>query len=332
MAGWTDYWSDWSSAAALAFANESVLLEACHAAFTERASVLHGVGWSVPTLTPVESLDALWDAMLTALSGMVANGSFSSYVDHTDSSGDWDDQADIPVWTEALIITELGLSAWPSMSALEARPKQVVKDFYDIINILLWHKRNALGANPSGPSATFTPEESIRDVLLVTDTWAVTVAAWNAASWGAWVGKSDALPWHRGTYERIHPERYQGIQRTRSRWDGTIHPNGNLSTSYNLDFYAQMGQYNFDQYRNNDYPVTQGNYARVYNGSVLETGYNSDIVYIGDFDTVTVPEPPFDTYYGWAVDQVPRGVPSGAELIYAVFKHDVTGGFDFVAP
>ncbi|MFA5321374.1 MAG: hypothetical protein WC373_01765 [Smithella sp.] len=165
-ANWGDSGIDWTSCklCSLWSAIESIRL-----ALAERAST---VAYTLPILLQTEltkfsflsSFNEL-EKGITELIQMAMSDLIIRFVNHTDSSGDWNGQADIPLWTEADILTAIGASERLSVTRLSSFSAWI-KQQYDIINLLKWVWKNLSFQDSKDKSGTFNSESE-----------------WNSSAW-----------------------------------------------------------------------------------------------------------------------------------------------------
>jgi hypothetical protein len=86
MAGWTDYNPSWDTVDDLRLGDDS-LFDACVAALNERRTA---AGLSNLSFSRLSTRKANWDSLLSTLSSTI-----SRYANHTDSSGNWNNQTNI---------------------------------------------------------------------------------------------------------------------------------------------------------------------------------------------------------------------------------------------
>jgi hypothetical protein len=197
-------------------------------------------------------------------------------------------------------------------------------EVYSIINLLLWTYKGFSGSRPG--ASTYKNQKSISGIV----GWAASEAAFNATPWGPNQNVGTSVPTH---YAEEDVGGTYFISRIR-----IIYPAGTITSPaisfipYSIDAYARA----FDQmdiYEDNDYgttapPAETLKIQRSYASPLVSTGitYSYDVS-LSDFNDSTVSQPTGLQSRGYG-----RAILLFGQALYSViFKHDVTGGFEFVA-
>lgn len=308
MAGWNTTDIDWTSAATLepTLARQPYLvLYDIAEALRERSPTLDSVSLLAAVRRNdkrkiVRDIDAKYEEMYT------------KFADHTDNSGVWNDEASIPMWTEANLETQTGLSRPDS----PMRGDRISPDWafwmYSAINLLLWTVKGQLVSSVSWN------RKDADDA-----TWADAITAFNAASWSGWssYGAYSSPAFHQAY---LYASSYV-IIREAFRLDALAAP---TSQYYMADVYTQFKTgLIIANYENNDYAAADGNLYRVYSDAVRRLGaLPQGTVEVGYIDECSITTEPtgFDGT-GWETGQA-------ANSWQLIRKYDVAGGFDYVAP
>lgn len=175
---------DWSSASGLRGRLPRRFCEAIRQALIERAADVGIDAGYIPACLAGTTLAPQWfDRFDTEMSSTLV-----AYVDHRDHAGDWSGLAPAftpPLWTESAILAAIGAPARlpPPASMEDWGVAEWIYQQYQILNMLRigWAGRLRFVVFQGGsPPAAWLPQ---REGSTANDTWANTVAAYNAAPW-----------------------------------------------------------------------------------------------------------------------------------------------------
>lgn len=260
-------------------------------AYAERANA---VGY-VPTSLPSVSLDSESPQNWLSWQGKLAENIVKLarlFIDHR-IPGEW-----VP-WFEPKLEAELGPQPdSPITSGYSYQAKAAWYEWhYRCLDLLRWHHRQIVATSSETRSG-----EGL--------SWAAAIADWEANPWvatepsgAAHFAEEDAIPAPRDWY----------VYRTRSVFDIPATP---LPRTYDLYIQFTGGEIG---YHNDDYPgVARNDYPLMLSNATPTT--SADSLLIGDFPTITVPDPvTFGIPVGWGTNR--------AELTE---KFDGAGGFTYL--
>jgi len=335
MAGWNDYWSDWSSRDALLLAPESTILEAIFAALAERSQFTVNVP---ETPGPFDSSYNAWSAVFDIIDALILNFNGLGFANQTYNGGVLNDADDIPLWTRETLASALSLDEFPTIEKLQSGSAQLAREVYQIINLITVLRRNA---------GQYSQQYSQR--IGQADTWADAVAAFDADTWDAWINAVPPSGFGYVNHNFGHNSSYQdsfspfyGIGRRAIRWlNDVINPaftgvtDPDPDVSYTLSMYAKMGiienPFITVIYSQPDYSSSEDNFGLVYSDPIPDQGVYGNVVTVGYFDYNAQPEPLVSRQsYSYVSSRLPSDPRN--DDIFALFNFEVTGGFEFVSP
>ena len=284
MAGWTDYWDDWSF---LGGAPDQALFVACLAALNERRT---GIGYGTVSYNTFNfhTRAARWEWLLDELADVI---NYNRYVDHTQNNGNFEGMGGVPLWSTASIATAAGYPSWESVTEFETTA-HIPAFVYDVLNLMRWIEAKVYNL----PGYKYEK----RYIGLGWDIqWEDVEAGFNATSWGAPSWTTMVNPFHGAYWQMYDTSQYYNLQFFRQKGHvlpGSLAPPSNIS--YKLDLYLLAVKYEvtagLGTFQCNDYPALGENeLKRVHEGTVIDSGsYGQDIYINFSFDNEALDEPP----------------------------------------